>query len=154
MAHFLYKRASYFLQSSFSFGSPWFQLKHVVCVEKDPLFFCFYYPEEQKFSTGGRFVQGRIFRGPICPGPTFLGGRFAEGRFGKGPIRPAPLETIRCSKWILGRNIGTLVGGVGVQCHLHLLFDLAVVTLMIKSCLGYILENVKCKRLIHGTDIG
>ena len=43
------------------------------------------------YQLGGQFAEGRLFRGPICRGPTFLGGQFAEGRFGKGPIRPAPL---------------------------------------------------------------
>ena len=102
-------QSSHLIHNYKDFNLSLFQLRHVVSVEKDPLFFCCNNPEEislstklnalcrsinkfqlQKFSTGVRFVQGRIFRGPICPGPTFLGGRFAEGRFGKGPICPVP----------------------------------------------------------------
>ena len=37
---------------------------------------------------------------------------------------------------------------------LDLTFDLAVVTLMSKSCPGYISETVRCRKLILGTDIG
>ena len=43
-----------------------------------------------------------------------------------------------------------------MKCHgvTDLTFDLAVVTLTLKSCPGYILETVSCRRLIHGIDIG
>ena len=39
-------------------------------------------------------------------------------------------------------------------CDLDLTFDLAVMTLSLKSCLGYISETVRCKKLIFGRDIG
>ena len=39
-------------------------------------------------------------------------------------------------------------------CDLDLTFDLAVVTRPIKSCVGYILETVRCGKLILGMDIG
>ena len=38
-------------------------------------------------------------------------------------------------------------------CDLDLAFDL-VVTLTYKSCLVYILETVRCRKLILGRDIG
>ena len=37
---------------------------------------------------------------------------------------------------------------------LDLTFDLAVVTLPIMPCLGYILETIRCRKLIFGRDIG
>ena len=39
-------------------------------------------------------------------------------------------------------------------CDLDLNFDLAVVTLPIKSCPGYISETLTCRKLIHGGDVG
>ena len=37
---------------------------------------------------------------------------------------------------------------------LDLTFDLAIVTLPIKSCLGYISETIRCRKLMLGRDIG
>ena len=39
-------------------------------------------------------------------------------------------------------------------CDLDLTFDLAVVTLTIKFCPGYIPETVRCRKLVLGRDIG
>ena len=39
-------------------------------------------------------------------------------------------------------------------CDLDLTFYLAVVTLTLKFCLGYISETISCKNLILGRDIG
>ena len=39
-------------------------------------------------------------------------------------------------------------------CDFDLSFDLAIVTLTYKSFLGYILETVRCRKLILGRDIG
>ena len=38
-------------------------------------------------------------------------------------------------------------------CDLDLTFDLAAVTLTIKSYLGYVSETVRCMELIHDMDI-
>ena len=68
-----------------------------------------------------------------------------------------------CRKLIIGKDIGwrlarTLVGGWRGKmswCDLDLTFDLAVVTLTyIKSCLDYIWETVRCRKLILGKGIG
>ena len=72
-------------------------------------------------------------------------------------------ETVRCRKFILGRDIGWGgwgwgVGGggwvgVGVQRH-GLTFDLAVVTFSLKILSGlYISATIRCRKLILGRDI-
>ena len=38
-------------------------------------------------------------------------------------------------------------------CDLDLTFDLAVMTLTFKSCLDYMSETVRCRKLILGKDI-
>ena len=48
-------------------------------------------------------------------------------------------ETVRCRKFILGRDIS--LGGVGVQCHGLTLIDLAAVTLTLKILSGLYLGN-------------
>ena len=53
--------------------------------------------------------------------------------------------------------VGTLVSGCRYATSwydLDLTFDLAVVTLTYKILLGYILETVRCRKLILGRDIG
>ena len=55
--------------------------------------------------------------------------------------------------------VGTLVRGCRCRCatpwsDLELTFELAVVTLTIKSCPVYISETVRCRKLILGRDIG
>ena len=53
--------------------------------------------------------------------------------------------------------VGTLVRGCMCAtswCDLDLIFDLAIVTLTYKILSGYILETVRCRKLIRGRDIG
>ena len=38
-------------------------------------------------------------------------------------------------------------------CDLDLTFDLAIVTLTIKTCPGYISETIRCRNLMLGRDI-
>ena len=55
------------------------------------------------------------------------------------------METIRCRKWIFGKDI--FGGGVSVQHHsdIDLTFNLDIVTLTFKIMfLGYISEFVRC----------
>ena len=62
-------------------------------------------------------------------------------------------ETVRCRKFILGRDIGW-----GCRCatswsDLDLTYDLAVVTLSLKICPGYISATIRCRKLILGRNI-
>ena len=73
-------------------------------------------------------------------------------------------ETVRCRKFILGRDIGssylagTLVGGCRCAtswCDLDLTFVLAVVNLTYNTWSGLYLGNRKrCRKLILVRDIG
>ena len=53
--------------------------------------------------------------------------------------------------------VGGLVRGCRCAtswCDLDLIFNLAAVTLSLKSCLDYILETTRCRKRILGRDIG
>ena len=64
------------------------------------------------------------------------------------------LKTVKCRKLILSRDIG-----YGYRCatswyDFGLTFDFTIVTLTLKSCLGYIPETIRCRKWILGRDIG
>ena len=53
--------------------------------------------------------------------------------------------------------VGTLVGGCRFAmslCDLDLTFDLVIVTLSLKPCLGYFFDSIRCRRLTLGRDFG
>ena len=54
-------------------------------------------------------------------------------------------------------GIGALVGGCRCAtswCNLDLTFDLVIMTMSFKSCLGYFLDSIRCRRWTLGKDIG